>query len=368
MFSTLRMQLGGLDRTLKLAELGGRRLSLVFSAAGKAQFYLDDTLLEEEAAGGTGSVPMTVWIDHPGGTLLDQNDVGAPKSYLRTGSYALIYGCEVSQRWLRVRQEQLAAYRAAGLADTSREVKTETLNVMGLNWLLQTQLAERMLADTADVSHTFIHRFGRVADEFNGTTGGYYIDVGMQVSGWLARRSGQDTAAAVAAGAFLQSAMEHGVISQTQSGASAASTVKLGSVANSTNKKLFLATAANWSTVQPQLTGYSVADAAAVAAAISAGDTLLLPEAGNLAVQQWQGAGYVTWQSSAGSTAIGMLIPVILQVAIRARRWRLRQTGCFPNRSMRIGCSITLRRVMNSRRGVIRWTWPLDILCMRRRI
>jgi RHS repeat-associated protein len=308
MFSTLRMQMGSIDHTVKLAELGGRRLSLVFDGTGKGQVYLDDTLLVQEAAGGTGSVPMQVWFDHPGGADLDQDDAGAPKSYLRTGSYALLYGCEVSQRWLRARQEKLEAYRAAGLADTSREVRTETLNVMGINWLLQTQLAGRMLADIADVAQTYHHRFGRMADEFNGTTGGYYVDVWLQFYGYAARRMGQDVATVAAADGFVASAMEHGVIAQTQEGAPAASTVKLGSVANATGKKLFLADTANWGTVQPQLMNYGTADATAISAAITAGKTVLLPEAGNLAVQQWQGSGYVTWKNSGGAYEVGMLI------------------------------------------------------------
>jgi len=308
LFSTLRMQMGSIDKTVKLAELRGRRLSLVFDGTGKGQVYLDDELLEEEEAGGTGGVPMTVWFDHPGGTDLDQDDEGEPKTYLRTGSYALLYGCEVSQRWLRARQERLEAYRAAGLADTTREVKTETLNVMGINWLLQTQLAGRMLADIADVAHTYHHRFGRMADEFNGTTGGYYVDVWMQMYGYAPRHVEQDIVPVFTMDQFVGSAMEHGVIAQTQAGALAASTVKLGSVANAAGKKLFLADAANWGTVQPQLTGYGTADASVIATAISSGKTVLLPEAGNLTMEQWTGAGYVTWKSGGGESEVQMLI------------------------------------------------------------
>ncbi len=311
MFSTVRMLMGTIDRTLKLAELHGQRLSLVFDSMGKGQIYLDDTLLVQETAGASGSVQMTVWLDHPGGTILDQNDSTAPRNYLRTGSYALVYGCEMSQRWLWARQAKLEAYRAAGLADTSREVKTETLNVMGINWLLQTQLAEHMLADMGDMAHTYHHRWGRMADEYNTTTGlgGYYVDVWMQYSGLRPRHAGQDFESLDVTGSFVDSAMEHGVIAQTQSGAPAASTVKLASVANSAGQKLFLADSTNWSTVQPQLTGYGTADATAIAAAISGGNTVLLPQAGNLTVQQWHGAGYVTLKTNAdGSYFNGMLI------------------------------------------------------------
>jgi hypothetical protein len=55
MFSTLRMQMGSIDHTLKLAELGGRRLSLVFEwQQGRRRFIWTTRCWKQEAAGGTG--------------------------------------------------------------------------------------------------------------------------------------------------------------------------------------------------------------------------------------------------------------------------------------------------------------------------
>jgi len=42
--------------------------------------------------------------------------------------------------------DQLHRLRQQGLPDTSRQVLSETLNIMGLNWLLQTVSTEKLLA------------------------------------------------------------------------------------------------------------------------------------------------------------------------------------------------------------------------------
>jgi len=54
-------------------------------------------------------------------------------------TYALLYAFDPGLAWLEERQNQLDAYRQQGLGDNSREVVSETLNVWGLNWMLQTE-------------------------------------------------------------------------------------------------------------------------------------------------------------------------------------------------------------------------------------
>ena len=60
-------------------------------------------------------------------------------SYQRTNAtYALIYAFEPDWGWLQQRQNKLDAYLQQGLTNGSRQVVSETLNVMGLDWMLQT--------------------------------------------------------------------------------------------------------------------------------------------------------------------------------------------------------------------------------------
>ena len=112
---------------------------------------------------------------------LDTNDQIVTNAYQRTNAtYALIYAFEPDWGWLQERQNQLDSYRQQGYPDTSRQVVSETLNVMGLNWMLQTEGIEQFLAAQLGILPQFHHRLGRMAQEGGN---GYYVDVYMQTPG-----------------------------------------------------------------------------------------------------------------------------------------------------------------------------------------
>jgi len=86
--------------------------------------------------------------------------------YQRTNAtYAFMYSFEPDIAWLRQRQEQLDTYRQQGLADTSRQVVSETLYVMGLGWMFQSELAERTLAVQNGILTQHHHRLGRMGQD-----------------------------------------------------------------------------------------------------------------------------------------------------------------------------------------------------------
>ena len=89
-------------------------------------------------------------------------------------------------------RNKLDAYLQQGLTNSSRQVISETLNVMGLNWMLQTAQAEQMLAAQLGMLPQYFHRLGRMAQEAGR---GYYVDVYMQLTGEYP--SGGDDAAHV---------------------------------------------------------------------------------------------------------------------------------------------------------------------------
>ncbi len=102
-------------------------------------------------------------------------DKSSTNAYQRTNSsYAIMYAFEASPQWLQERQQKLDAYRMQGLADSSRQVTTETLNVMGLGWMVQTELAQELLSQEWGQLPHHHHRFGRMGQELNR---GYYVDV-----------------------------------------------------------------------------------------------------------------------------------------------------------------------------------------------
>lgn len=274
-----------------------------------AQLWLDDVMIFEETEPVTGSDldVMTLSVDHPysgnSGTYCDQS----VDYHLKRGStYSIIYDFGGSKygHLLTKRQRSLQAYKDQGLADDSREMLTETLNVMGMTWMRDTTLDERLLEQIAGVMTMRHHRFGVVAQE-----SGYYIDVKAQLSSTAAVDGDSDSEDAFFKSiGHLHSAMEHGVLEQMQVDRPAASTVKLLQLANDQGSKIFEVTSANFSGVSSQLTGYSSQDLADFQTKVNDGATLILPQNGQIPLGDWAGKGYIDFQDDASGKHIGMII------------------------------------------------------------
>ena len=130
---------------------------------------------------------------------------------------------------------------------------------MGLNWMLQTERLDEVLATQQAMLLQNHHRLGRMAQEFGK---GYYIDVYQQLSGCYSA-SGINTNDAARRNRFLDvsgyfaSAAEHGLIEQLQSSnLVAASTIKMLQIGNTNGQRTYLAKSGNWSTVQGNLSNY----------------------------------------------------------------------------------------------------------------
>jgi len=253
----------GLDYELPTADLKGRKITLTFSGSTAELRFDDESLADSGALGALLAMDLTISVTHPGGV----GNQAETKNYLKQTtsgdvcSYAVIYGFDASERLLAKRQEQLKAYKDANLADDSREVRTELLNIMGLTWLYQSSLAHHLLASQNRIIPVFHHRFGRMAQE-----AGFYVDVGLQFSDDRTDDGTTDDGRldnAFHLGSLFWSAMEHGVIQQMQVKADgvtpydAVSTVNILRAANggAGGQKIFLARLSNWGTVKPLLTG-----------------------------------------------------------------------------------------------------------------
>ena len=121
--------------------------------------------------------------------------------------------------WLQERQNKLDTYLQEGFTNGSRQVTSETLNVMGLNWMLQTAQSQEILAQQLGILPQYFHRLGRMAQETDSK--GYYVDVYMQLTGEYPS-GGDDTAHVQLANTFFDlgsvfaSSLEHGIIEQLQ--------------------------------------------------------------------------------------------------------------------------------------------------------
>ncbi|MCC6226728.1 MAG: hypothetical protein IT195_10025, partial [Microthrixaceae bacterium] len=312
--SSLTVKLPGMDRKFFFPELQARRLSVSF-AGTTAKLWLDDAWV------GTGTVAsatfkMTNVIDHSyggywGGQFVDTGfaDQAGGMDCKRADGYVyvILYDFNPGSLRLRRRQEKLDEYLRAGLADSSREVRSETLHIMGLNWLLQTELCDRVFAPQGRVSNANFHRVGRMAQEE-----GYYVDVPLAFSAMRSADGNMDRFRdAYEMSTYFYSALEHGVVEQMQGGGnSAASTIKLLQLANAGGTKIFRATSANYtSVVRPQLVStYSPDSLAKIDAEIASGSTVLLPANGQITLNQWRGTGYVASRHTLASSYVGMII------------------------------------------------------------
>ena len=281
-----------------------------------AQLWLDDELIATETDPGSGDNPdtMVLTIEHPypddSLSTWSGQEVEYPMSRGET-YYVIIYdfGGSRDGRLLEQRQRKMKDYRLAGYGDESRQVITETLNVMGMTWMRDTTLNANLLNELSGVLAIRHHRFGVMAQE-----SGYYIDVKAQRSSSVSRNNDSDALEArFKAGNFLDSALEHGVLEQMQVNRPAVSTVKLLDITNNDQDPVFLVTSANFDSIKDQLDYDDDQLTAFRTRVVNQGYTLILPANGGIALDSgsgggWAGKGYIEYKNDDGSMSCGMII------------------------------------------------------------
>ena len=306
LMSRLQIIFGGKGYQWFMPQLQGQRISLVYGSSSVA-LWQDDTNLASRTFSTQDAVTLTA--HHPfQGTWDTTNNVYIPgggytfsysATYRANSHYAILYSFEPDWGWLQERERQLESYRQQGYPDTSRQVTDETLNVMGLNWELQTEYLSRMLAQQIGVLPMNYQKAGRMAQE---SGRGYYVDVYLNTES-SANNVGQacfypcdiNHGTWCDLYSYFASAMEHGMIEQLQeSNLIAASAVKMLELANTNQQAVFLATSNNWSSVRGKLSNYTLND---LAIYINAGYQLLLPQNGSVSVSgsshPWKGFGFM---------------------------------------------------------------------------
>ncbi len=316
--ASVEVRVGNMSSKLWLSQLAGRRLSLTFENS-LAHLWLDDSLVGEETGTPSGAfADVALSIDQPhvdrtynaNGTITEQdnhiNDQANTNRYFRTLTnavprYALTYAFRASPEFVRHREQILNDYIRRALPSDGREIMTETLNLVGLNWLLQSERGEKLLATGLNVINASHHHFGRAGQEQ-----GYFVDIDLIADTSYARDgSSSSFATFFDVGGFFSSAMEHGVIEQRQWGTNiAVSTVKALHLANQAGQPVFKATSANYTTVRNQLINWPTSLLNQFQTAVNGGAELLLPANGQLTLNRWQGSGYVV----NGVGTLGMII------------------------------------------------------------
>ncbi|NKB23592.1 MAG: choice-of-anchor D domain-containing protein [Kiritimatiellae bacterium] len=275
----------------------------------RAQLWLDDQLMAQEPFPQSGTTEtLTLSINHPyaanGSNFVDQT-VSYPLK--RWATYVIIsdFGDNDEGLLVEQRQKKLSLYQDQGYSDTSPEVLTESLNVMGHMWMKETSLAQRIFDRWMDTRHVFHHRFRIMAQEE-----GYYIDIKAQYLATISRYGFPlDRRSAFRVGGLFMSALEHGILEQMQGiSGQGVSTVRLLSLGNQLGDKIFRMDSNNYTSVSTQLAGYTSADLSLFQNGVTNGNVYILPQTGNLLIGQWQGKGYVELGQVNGGSGLGMVI------------------------------------------------------------
>jgi len=300
---TVRIQHQGIDVTFKGYTIAARRLSLTYNAADsyKPQLRLDGALIATGTATTSGNTyNVSTIIDNPYNTA-GWADPTINKTLTSGSTYIILCDFDGSSARL-VKKHNLALSQSiqGGASATSEAVLAGGLYVSSLVGLRQWQLSRQLIARLANCTAVF-HFFGGVFAQESG----YYVD--LPAVGTIISKKGvvADETTCIIASSFSASALEHGVLEQAQGKSKVAvSTIKLLQLSNASGKKTFIATSANWATIiRPNLTNYT-SSLSQLDSYIAQGYTLVLPQDGNIQLNQWKGSGYVVLEPSAIVMAI----------------------------------------------------------------
>ena len=255
-----------------------------------ASLLLDDTILNAESSSVSGTVAAcTMTITHPYSSCNQTNSF----TFKRGSLYAIMCGFGDAESGLTLarNQRQLEALRAKA-SDSSSEVLTQCLHVMGQTWLDESALVNQTIERISGVSPIFHHRFGVMAQE-----AGYYVDVKAQVMSYYSNEfGGMAVAAGMKAGSLVASSLEHAILEQLQGAdRSGVSTVKLLQMANANGEKIYRMTASNAVSVLAALTNYSAEVKNQFLGSATNGLVQVLPRNGAITAGQWVGNGYVAF-------------------------------------------------------------------------
>jgi RHS repeat-associated protein len=282
---TLRVQIGGIDVLRFADQIYVHRLSIIYDGSARPVLYLDG---ESQGTGSAGAAAITFTIGFPFYAFSRQTNLSVAAGY----TYAVVHGFGgTGSGMVEYRRRQMQAAQANGGSATSEAVLGESLNMIGASWLAQ-NTASYDLHDRIVGSKQLALAWGGVV----GQTSAPYIDMPAGLVA-VSKLSNGSTAAATAfmTASGIGSALEWGAMEQSLflAGTGAVSTVKLFDIANSQGTIVFDASASNWSTISPQLTGYSSGTLSNIQGLLNLGYRVVLPKSGSLTQGSWTGSSYL---------------------------------------------------------------------------
>lgn len=312
---------GASAQTYNSSDIYGQRLSIFFSSSFVPTLYLDGTAVVSGSSSTQGTqvgielaitIPWATWAS----ATITQNISAQTNQGGGSGGYVIQTGWDqVGRGMIEKHRSLLNQAIASGAASNSELVEGESLEMLGLTWLAecaaQQHIADQLLGTTTQ----YFYGGGIVGEAVGTSIVGPYVDLPMNFVNTPARINGGSTQTANSLAAFtdasgVASSFESASLEQTQAripGFVAASTVKLLDAAVQDGDTIYdinnSATGNNWSTIQPILApNYNSADLTTIGSFVSAGDRVIAPSNGMIAIGDWTGVGYKTMSSPWSST------------------------------------------------------------------
>ncbi|MCK5607256.1 transglutaminase domain-containing protein, partial [Candidatus Pacearchaeota archaeon] len=297
-----------IDVNLYSEDIYGRRLTISYNEDAYGDVYpvlnLDGSVIDEADSSDAVSVGSNQKIklsaDHPysgqSGTLHDSDRTTSIKA---GGTYFVLnfWGNAPNLDIIEKHRNILKNYLDLGYSLYSEKVLGESSTIMGLTWV-----AEKF--KFIEISNR-VNNFRKLWHHGMGICGYYdsaYIDIfGYGTS--TVSLSGDDTnEREYSFGIWgFGSALESGMIEQLQPDVNGISTVELINLANNNSHKIFHTTSSNYnSTIKPQLQNYSSGILSNIESMLNDGYELILPEYGDLVIDDWQGTGYLYYDGTNG--------------------------------------------------------------------
>lgn len=310
------LNIGNLSQTWYTAELKGQKLALWFVNGG-AQIWLDDTLVASET-GYTSTTPASVSFGYTyalNSYLTSPTRPGQTLDRVGTGTdpapcYVISYGFDKVLGRLQHRIKTQAEYISTNSDPYARQLRTENLYVMALQYLNQVATLNEIAGGATRQSLYIMDHAG-----ISGQIRAPYVDLPLNVIiNWPKDQLNADPTTngtlslAKALHGFIVamyqlSAQEHVTVEQTVPSVGASTTKLIQQSVNLGNPVYLARSAADYNVIKPLLTSYpgsalSSAEVSGIEGFINNGGIALLPQNHAMAINSYTGSGYMLVNSN----------------------------------------------------------------------
>ena len=293
-----------IDEKIWIDELAGRSLWISYTNIPGCYYpvavlHLDDDVISMTEFGGWTDVDkFEIGIHHPSITTADWvNDL----YYLEcsvTNTYAVPLGFgETNPYGMRGRIAGLLSELNCGESSDGQLLRSTLLQSLGYQWIYQSEMIRSVLSLVGKYPYHTFFRTGIVGEGDNS-----YFDFKTGVA-----YTSADTYPDLYGGNMFLSTLEHSVLDQNNGIERAAlSTVRVMDLANMDDIPIYLTSSSNWSSVEAVVSNfYSPGTISWIGDQIEEGQKFLLPENGEITLNDWTGFGLFMFGTNGTSSLIG---------------------------------------------------------------